>query len=332
MEKCDFKTKKPTHTDPPECIKMVVLTALKDNIQQGSAIGGLGAGELSVGTSRYALASPSDFSEYSFIKDGVEAVKFTKKEKELLNAIRKISATLPRPVPDGDYPAYLKVFTQFTPKEHFEMQRAIDYLANIVKKWYSKTTGKHNIVVIPSRNIVPRAAGAEIKPGVIPGNPMMHLDYLTFSDAYNAQCNIEMQQEWNDLLSQYGVPKSRVNDCSSYALKDLVDVVNVWFPTYEVEDWPLAFIPDLVEPKFTKVQIISGSIAASVPLKTIPAEATISYMENMKWGDAYFFRAVNGPKNKKGVLHGSIKITKEKHIRRSFECRMMIFKKKITKK
>jgi hypothetical protein len=82
----------------------------------------------------------------------------------------------------------------------------------------------------------------------------------------------------------------------------------------------------LVEPKYTKVEIITGSIAASVPLKTIPAEAEIAYMEDMKWGDAYLFRAVNGPK-KKGVLHGSIRISNDKHIRRSFECRMMIFKK-----
>ena len=162
MEKCPFKTKKPTHTDPPECIRMVVLTALKDGIEQGSAIGGLGAGELSVGASRYAMAHPCDFSEFSFLKDGVEAIKFTKKQKALLDPIRKISSSLPRKVPVGDYPAYLKIYTQFTANEHLELQIAIDNLATMTKNWYSQITGNDNIVIVPSRNIVPRAAGCEL--------------------------------------------------------------------------------------------------------------------------------------------------------------------------
>jgi len=56
------------------------------------------------------------------------------------------------------------------------------------------------------------------------------------------------------------------------------------------------------------VQIISGSIASSVLLRKIPAEAKIIY------------------KDKKGILHGSFRISNDDHIRSSFECRFMIFK------
>jgi hypothetical protein len=306
---------------------MVVLTALKDGVAQGQEIGGLGAEELSVGASRYAAAYPCDFSEFSFMEHGLEAVRFTKKQKALLKPIKTISASLPRKAPLGDYPSYLKIYTQFTNDEHHKMQTAIDELATMVKVWYTKTTGDSDIVVIASRNIVPRAAGCDSEKCVIPGNPMMHLDYLTFADAYNAQCDVAKQIEWNKILTSQGMPPVAVNECDKYPLEDLLDVINIWFPTQSVMDWPLAFIPSLVEPRYTKVQIISGSIAASVPLKKIPAEAKIAYLENMKWGDAYLFRAVNGP-GKPGVLHGSIRISNEKHIRRSFECRMLIFKKR----
>lgn len=67
----------PNHTDPPKCIRMVVLTALKDNVVENSRIGGLGAGELKVGASRYAMASSSDFTEFSFASDGLELYNFS---------------------------------------------------------------------------------------------------------------------------------------------------------------------------------------------------------------------------------------------------------------
>jgi hypothetical protein len=64
--------------------------------------------------------------------------------------------------------------------------------------------------------------------------------------------------------------------------------------------------PFIEEQKYKKVQIIGGSIASSIPLRKILAEAKIIYKNNMTWGDAYLFRSASCPEQrKKGILHGS---------------------------
>ena len=328
---CVYMNDIPNHTDPPKCIRMVVLTALKDNVVENSRIGGLGAGELQVGASRYAMASSSDFTEFSFASDGLELYNFSEQEMINLNSIKEISKTLPRKDPGAHVPDYAKSFVQYTPEEHGILQHSIDYLSMIVKEWYTKIF-KVNVDVIPTRNIVPRAAGCDQTKCVIPGNPMMHLDYFSFSDAYDAQCNVERQNEINADLARFGIPNTIVNDCRNYNKEDMIDLVNIWFPTGPVHDWPLAFMPFIQEQEYIKVQIISGSIASSVPLRKIPAEAKIIYKNNMTWGDAYLFRSASCPEQgKKGILHGSFRISNDDHIRRSFECRFMIFKHKTPK-
>lgn len=319
---CPLKTEAPRHTDPPKCIRMVVLTALKDNIQELSEIGGLGANELMVGASRYAMATPSNFADFQFKKDGLELIQFTKDQLLKLQPLKNLSSTLPRDHNPQGQPEFIKLITQFNQNEHRQLQAGIDDLALIVKEWYEKNLGTR-VIVVPSRNIVPRAAGCQHDKCVIPGNPMMHLDYFNFEDAYNAQCDQERQTQWNEINEKYGVPAIKINSCPDK--NNLLDVINLWFPTEDVRDWPLAFMPDIEETKYTKVQIISGSIAASVPLRKIPAEAKIVYKDEMKWGDAYIFRSATGP-DKKAVLHGSIRITNENFIRRSYECRFLIFK------
>jgi len=56
---------------------MVVLTALKYNVVENSMIGGLVADELQVWASRYAMASSSDFTEFSFLQDLYTTMSFT---------------------------------------------------------------------------------------------------------------------------------------------------------------------------------------------------------------------------------------------------------------
>jgi hypothetical protein len=126
---------------------MVVLTALKDDVVENSRIGGLGAGELKVGASRYAMASSFDFTEFSFASDGLELYNFSEQEMINLNAIKEISKTLPRQI----------------------MQSRLYSIHQKNMEYYS------NVHVIPTRNIVPRAAGCDETKCVIPSNPMMHM-------------------------------------------------------------------------------------------------------------------------------------------------------------
>lgn len=334
-EECIVKANTPKHTSPPQCIRMVVLTALQDNIAHNSDIGGLGSNELQVGASRYAMATPCEFSkdEYSFAKQGLELYKFTNQQRNGLNFIKKLSKTLPRKNPGEDVPSYLTHLMQFTQHEHIQLQQSIDYLSNIVKDWYEKTYSI-SVVVIPSRNIIPRVAGCDEEICVIPGNPMMHMDYFSFEDAYKSQCDVPQIKKWKEILDKHEILTSisqkeseKIELCSKHTVDDMIDLVNIWFPTGPVYDWTLAFLPHLEEKNYKKVQIISGSVAASIPLKKIPAEAKIVYKENIDWGDAFLFRSASCPEQgKRGILHGSIRISNDKHIRRSFECRFMIFK------
>jgi hypothetical protein len=314
---------------------MVVLTALKNDVQDNENIGGLGKHELKVGASRYAVANSSDFTEYKFDKDGIELIRFDKSfmNNPTILAIREISASLPRkhPAPANDF---TDVNAVFTPDEHKTMQHAVDILSGIIENWYKGCyPEERNIVVLSSRNMVPRAAGSDNVSSVIPGNPMMHLDYFDFHDAYKAQCNLTRQAEWNKLLidrdlSEYVVA---VNNCETYGYDNLLDVVNIWFPTSLVQDWPLTFMPDVHEENFTQIEIISGSVASSVRLEKVPLEANIVYKEDMDLGEAYLFRSASDTREaskKKSVLHGSIRISNKNYIRRSFECRFMVFRDK----
>jgi hypothetical protein len=108
-------------------------------------------------------------------------------------------------------------------------------------------------------------------------------------------------------------------------LKDMIDVVNIWFPTIEVQDWPLGFLePDSVEIKdYVPIQLVVGSQAASLRYKE---ELKVIYKDRMKPPEVYFFRSATKDPSKKGIIHGSFRITKEPIQRRSIELRCCIFK------
>lgn len=57
------------------------------------------------------------------------------------------------------------------------------------------------------------------------------------------------------------------------------------------------------------------------------------YNINIDWGDIYLFRTchIKNDPIKRGIYHGSFRISKDHHIRRSVEVRCMIFKSELKK-
>ena len=241
-----------------------------------------------------------DINEYTFIKNGFQTTFF---DSEMMTKL----------TPVYDYSRSLSPTDPGPSDEDPEIQTCIDSLQNWIKTKYIELTGEDDIEVVCSRHLIMRIAGCDSTSCQIPGNPLMHLDYISFDAAYERQC-----------LEQEKQPIPVV--CP--AIENLIDVVNIWFPSTEVNDWPLGFLDtDKVDIKdYVPIQIVSGSNASSLRYKP---DLRVLYKNNMVPPEVHFFRSATKDSTKKGVIHGSFRITNEPIQRRSIELRCCIFKNRI---
>ncbi len=205
---------------------------------------------------------------------------------------------------------------------------AIDILTTIVGDRLRKIYGEQ-FTIVPSRNILLRLGGCNSETCYVPQNPLMHLDYIDFMSAYERQCNPEHQI---DPVTRK--PYNTLLECPPF--EHLVDVINIWFPTEDITDWPLGFIvgDNLTVDDYQPYEILSRVIAASIAYKP---ELTVAYKRDMKPGEAYIFRSATQYFNvgdnaqtyigKVGAIHGSFRISDKPSLRHSIELRFMVFKK-----
>lgn len=261
----------------------------------------------------------NDEGRYKFNQDGFECINIDQETQGKIREIIEESQQLdPKNIPTSSH---------WTDDKY---QKAIDELQIFVEKKYKELTGKRNIQVIASRHLIFRIAGIPEGSNQIPGNPLTHLDYNNFKNAKDRQC----QPFGTDERFHLKCPDS-----------ELIDFINIWFPTTDVKDWPLGFlvsknnggVADIPIEDYKTIQIVSGSIASSIEPRD---DVKVAYKKNMKLGDAYLFRSatqfteqpggidLNNPiQNKKGLYHGSFRISHEPHQRRSIELRFLIFEK-----
>lgn len=196
-------------------------------------------------------------------------------------------------------------------EDDVELQKYIDILQLWIQEKYTELTGEQNIQAVCSRHLIMRLAGCDETSCQIPGNPLSHLDYISFDATYERQCKEQEQYKYRSNCPQF---------------EKMIDVVNIWFPTEEVKDWPLGFIDiDSVEIKdYVPIELVVGSKACSLRYKP---ELNVIYKNNMKPPEVYFFRSATKDESKKGVFHSSFRITGQNYQRRSIELRCCIFKK-----
>uniref|UniRef100_A0A6C0B2K1 Uncharacterized protein n=1 Tax=viral metagenome TaxID=1070528 RepID=A0A6C0B2K1_9ZZZZ len=277
----------------------VVLSFLGDGFLADSLIDlGLHALDKTQITNNNVNVKPySNMDDYKFIENGFQTLQFDVEDMSHLSSVFEKSKNLE---PTDKFPDWQD--------EH--VQSSINFLESWIKKKYTELTGIDNITAVCSRHLLFRLAGCNAESCQIPGNPLMHLDYISFDATYDRHC-LE-QQQW--AIPIKCPPK-----------KQLIDVINIWFPTTNVQDWPLGFlnINNIEIRDYVPVQLVSGSQAASIRFKE-GLEAI--YKENMKESEVYFFRSATKNAEKKGVVHGSFRITSEQKTRRSIELRCCIFK------
>jgi hypothetical protein len=75
--------------------------------------------------------------------------------------------------------------------------------------------------------------------------------------------------------------------------------------------------------EYIPIQLVSSSIAASIRYKK---GLNVIYKSNMQPGEVYFFRSATENIHKKGLVHGSFRISDVPSERRSIEIRCCIFK------
>lgn len=237
-----------------------------------------------------------DISKYTFMENGFETLRFDENSRKTLEPIYKQSKAL---TPSN----------QTIPSDESKhIQDAIDYLQEWMKEIYSKKTGNTRIKVICSRHMILRVAGCDDKTCHIQGNPLIHLDYIDFDKTYKRQCEEQEKQP---------IPVA----CPP--IEKLIDVVNIWFPTEEITDWPLGFLEGNIEIKdYVPIRLVVGSQAASIRYKE---GVKVVYKNQMNDPEVYIFRSATQSADKKGVLHGSFRITDEAHLRKSVELRCLIF-------
>ena len=246
--------------------------------------------------------SYNDINKYTFIKDGFQTVTFDEETLSLLNPIYNYSYDLK---PDEPGPT----------DEDIEIQNCIDILQEWIKNKYTELTGDSDIICICSRHLIMRIAGCNKDSCQIPGNPLMHLDYLSFKNAYERQCE---EQEYHPIPVV----------CPD--ISELIDVVNIWFPSKCVKDWPLGFIDinNVEIADYVPIELVVGSKAASLRYKP---NLRVIYKNNMKPSEVYMFRSATNETDdtQRGVVHGSFRITQENIPRHSIELRCCIFRKKL---
>jgi hypothetical protein len=238
-----------------------------------------------------------NIGKYTLVQDGFQTLSFEPEMVKLLEPIYKYSAELSPNTPGPS-------------DEDEKIQECIDILQEWIKNKYSELTGETDITCVCSRHLIMRVAGCNKKSCHIPGNPLMHLDYISFDKAYERQCE---EQEHQPIPVK--CPK----------IDKLIDVINVWFPSKMVKDWPLGFINiQNVEIKdYIPIELVTGSKACSMRYKE---EVSVIYKNDMKQPEVHMFRSATKDESKKGVLHGSFRITDKDIQRHSIELRCCIFK------
>jgi hypothetical protein len=284
----------------------VVVTLLNDNYLSNDIIN---LGVHSVDKTKITNVSIDsedyfDIEKYTFIKDGFQTLTF---EPETMDKIKLIYEASQQLSPTDSKESIPKTDSQF-------IQNSIDVLQDWVKNKYTELTGKTNIVVVCSRNMMFRVAGCDKESCQVSGNPLMHLDYLNFEATYKRQCLENYLQRTYPTIKTITCPPE----------SQLIDIVNIWFPTVEVTDWPLGFLNmDNIEIKdYVSIRTGIETDAASIRYKD---GLRAIYKKNMKPPELYFFRSATKDSSKKGVIHGSFRITSENFKRKSIELRCCIF-------
>jgi hypothetical protein len=291
--------------NPPTEENKVVISFLGDEFLAGNVID-LGLHLLDktkINNENVDCEKYEDITKYNFVEKGFQTIVFDEEMMSKLNPLYEISRNLSPNVNTNmdDDP---------------QIQEYINILQEWIKKKYTELTGETEITAVCSRHLILRIAGCDKTSCQIPGNPLFHLDYISFEATYDRQCREQEQFTY----------KSECPD-----LEDMIDVVNIWFPTDEVKDWPLGFLDiDSVEIKdYVPIQLVVGSQASSIRYKP---NLNVIYKDKLKPPEVYLFRSATKDSSKKGVVHGSFRITDENFQRRSVEIRCCIFKNKKSKK
>ena len=291
-------------SSPPINKDEVVITLLGNDFIADSVID-LGAHKLGNNVVSYSItAIPYDnITTKTLIKDGFQTLEFDEGMMTKLKPIYELTNSLTVKTPENEDIPYQKE----------QKQKTINFIQDWVKQTYSNIMGinEKDIDVLCSRNLIMRIAGCDKSSCHIPGNPLFHLDYIDFKKTYDRQC---LEQE------------KYVNPVNCPPFENLIDVINIWFPTKPIDDWPLGFINnDNIQIRdYVPVQIVSGSQAASMRYKE---GLNVCYKKNMKPPEVYMFRSATENVDKKGTFHGSFRITDKKLLRYSVEIRCCIFKK-----
>jgi hypothetical protein len=289
--------------NPPIREGEVVISFLGDNFLAGSVVD-LGVHLLDkniINNQNIASINYQDINEYNYMEKGFQTLEFDTEMMNKLNGLYKKSIDLEK--------------DEKIDENDEELQKYINILEKWIEQQYAILTGETDIQAVCSRHLIMRIAGCDKTSCQIPGNPLSHLDYISFDATYDRQC---LEQE--EFIYKTNCPEK----------ENLIDVVNIWFPTVEVQDWPLGFIDiDSVEIKdYVPIELVVGSKSCSLRFKP---DLNVIYKDKMKPSEVYFFRSATKDATKKGVFHSSFRITDEKYERRSIELRCCIFKKNTMK-
>ena len=291
-----------TSNSPPIVENQVVVTFLNDNYIPHTHIK-IGDHKQNTISKSIPVYNYTNITKYNLQNNGFECINFTPIDLIVLKSLYDNSIKLNKNT---------KVNNNINKKA----QPAISHLETYLKTFYEKKFNLQNITVIGSKNVVLRVAGCGKDSCHISGNPLIHLDYFDFKNGYDRQCPDQ---------SKYTNKKN----CPPVEL--LIDILNIWFPTELIQDYPLGFIDknDVDKSEYIPIELVPGSIAASIKYKS---NLRIIYKKNMSVGEAYIFRSATDTTdivNKKGVFHSSFRITNEQFMRKSVEFRFLIFKQPV---
>lgn len=286
---------------PPIEKDKVVLSFLGENVSANSVVD-LGFHKIDksiLDNQNVDCVKYQDINQYTFKNKGFQTIEFDDTMKKKLKKLYERSKNLtpnesPDPVRDEDE----------------SIQEDINCLEEWIKTKYTELTGEKDIIAVCSRHLIMRIAGCDENSCQIPGNPLMHLDYISFDATYKRQCDEQKQYKYK-------------TKCPP--LKNMIDVVNIWFPTDDVNDWPLGFLDtdDVHIEDYIPLQTPVGGEICSLRHKP---NLKVVCKDNMKPPEVYFFRSATQGNLKKGVIHGSFRITDKTFQRKSVELRCCIFK------
>ncbi|MBT4963247.1 MAG: hypothetical protein HOI53_05260 [Francisellaceae bacterium] len=252
---------------------------------------------------------------FSFESDGFEVTRF---DKRLLNRIEPIfDKELSDPNIDN------------VEMLRHRLRNYLPCMEAFVSRYYSRKFNipESELLVIASKNPLPRIAGLsqENSKGIIQANPLMHIDYFSDYRGYKIQTDKDVKWHEDNNIS--------ISEEETFfpSQEHLYDMVNIWVPLNNVENYDLGFVPnsDFDQKSIIEVELFNGAKAATVEYKE--SMNRILYRPKMKPGEIYIFRSTTMskyPDTKQGILHGSFLSNSQQNVhRRSAEYRFMIFHK-----